>query len=307
VRGGYIGSSLVSQLQNLAEHCLSLHHGNQDKRHQPSDKFHITKDFSKSLTWKDILKNIDILFHCGAQTNLYQSQRCPPDDFRDNVLPLKLCLEACQKFNYSPIIIFASTVTIAGITNQLPVDESHSDKPITVYDLHKKKAEHYLKDYAKLGVIQGLTLRLPNIYGPGPIFYKTSRGFLNKMIQAALFQHKLTLYRPGDWLRDYLHINDTVLAFIISPYFIDKLNAKHFILGTQKGHTIREVLELVAKFAHQRTGIPVHIEEADPPGHLSPIEFRNFVANTHNFRTLTGWQAHVSLESGIKKLIKDLA
>ena len=40
-----------------------------------------------------------------------------------------------------PYIIFASTVTVFGVTDE-PIDESYHDNPSTIYDFHKYTAEN---------------------------------------------------------------------------------------------------------------------------------------------------------------------
>ena len=65
-----------------------------------------------------------------------------------------------------------------GLPENLPVNEACLDKPITIYDTHKCMAENYLKYYSRMGFVRGTTLRLTNVYGPGPKSSSKERGML---------------------------------------------------------------------------------------------------------------------------------
>ncbi len=84
-----------------------------------------------------------------------------------------------------PIVLFAGTVTEAGIPSRLPVDEDAPDDPITIYDRHKLMAEQDLKAAAVNGDVRGATLRLANVYGPGARGQRADRDVLNRMIKTA--------------------------------------------------------------------------------------------------------------------------
>jgi len=78
-------------------------------------------------------------------------------------------LEICRKKKLKPIVLFSGTVTEAGICQEMPVNETVKDSPITIYDIHKLMAETYLKHYCRQGFVRGAILRLANVYGPGAI------------------------------------------------------------------------------------------------------------------------------------------
>jgi len=179
------------------------------------------------------------------------------------------------------------------------VDESHPDHPITVYDLHKQMAEQYLRWYTEQGFVRGVTLRLANVYGPGPLSSRSDRGILNQMVRRALAGEPLTIYGAGDPLRDYIYVKDVARAFIAAARHSAALNGRYFVIGSGQGHTIAEAMRMIAARCGARTGREVPVQHIDPPGALSPIEQRHFVADSHRFCAATGWQAHHTLADGI--------
>lgn len=250
--------------------------------------------------WKPILSGMDVIYHLAAQTSIYQANQDPEQDLLINVVPLIRILETCNTGNFKPVIIFASTSTIAGIPETLPVDESVCDDPLTIYDLHKQMAENYLHYYIRQKVVHGSILRLTNVYGPGTQSSNADRGVINQMIKKALQSQELTLYGPGDYIRDYIFICDVVDAFIKAYEYSDRIGGGYYIIGSGKGHTLNETFHLIQEMAFQKTGKLASITHIEPPSDLHPIEKRNFIANSQRYHDLTGWTPIYQLEEGLK-------
>jgi nucleoside-diphosphate-sugar epimerase len=263
-------------------------------------------DLTSRAFWREAVDAAGTIFHLAGQTSVYAAQEDPSRDHAANVAPMLLAMEACRISGRRPAFVFAGTVTQCGIPKTLPVNEDAPDDPVTIYDLHKLMAEQYLKLYASLGFVRGASLRLPNVYGPGPASRSADRGVLNAMIRKALAGETLTVYGQGDQVRDYLYVEDAARAFVAAADHIDSLEGNYFVLGTGEGRTIREAVDLVAARVSRRTGRHVKVVQVDPPASLSPIEDRNFVADTHRFASATGWRAEVGLSDGIDRAIEEV-
>ncbi|HEY2934918.1 MAG TPA: NAD-dependent epimerase/dehydratase family protein [Acidobacteriota bacterium] len=260
-------------------------------------------DIADSSIWNTILKDAGTIFHFAGQTSASVSNRDPQADLEINVLPILRLLETCRRRDLHPALLFASTVTIAGIPRQLPVSESHPDDPLTVYDLHKLMAEHYLKYYTRQRVVSGAILRLANIYGPGPRSSSADRGILNQMIKKALDGDELTVYGAGEQVRDYVYVDDVANAFVAASDHIAQTSGRHFVIGSGKGCTISEAIHLVAARVKHRTGRQPAVKSIQPPTPQLEIETRNFVADTSAFCRATGWKPETDLVEGIDRTI----
>tara|TARA_B100000315_G_scaffold132657_1_gene122151 strand:- start:6501 stop:7490 length:990 start_codon:yes stop_codon:yes gene_type:complete len=261
-------------------------------------------DICDSSMWGRAMDGVDTVFHFAAQTSVYVAAKNPVSDYQVNVLPMLLMLETCKKNRRRPDIVFAGTCTEVGLPDKLPVNETFPDRPITIYDAHKLMAEIYLKFYARLGFVRGTTLRLTNVYGPGPISSSEDRGVLNMMARKALSGENLTQYGNGEFVRDYVYVEDVLGAFLAALANMDQLNEKHFVLGSGKGNSIAEMLNQIADQAAQKTGIRVKVDPVEPPLGLSPIEERNFIADSKSFSDITGWQPQYSLSKGIAQTLE---
>lgn len=264
----------------------------------------VTGDISDRRVWELALEGIDIVFHFAAQTSVPTAAEDPFADLDANVLPMLHMLEICRRKQLHPVVLFSGTVTEAGVATQLPVNESRADVPMTVYDLHKLMAEQYLKYYIGQGVVRGAILRLANVYGPGPVSSGAGRGVLNSMIRKAVAGEPLTIFGHGEYLRDYVYVRDVADAFLAAGAAIDRLNGGHFVIGSGRGHTFAEAVSMVAERVGARLGHPIVVTHLDPPRTLSPIEERNFVADSRKFSEASGWHATTPFAEGIDLTIE---
>jgi len=303
---GYIGSSVAKKLSTFDCNLFLLSRtGN-----VPSfvsklrAKIKIIKaDITKKNVWTPFLKHINIVFHFAAQTSSQFANNNPYEDLKTNLLSIVNLIETCQKNNFSPDIIFAGTVTEVGFTEKGKINEEHKDSPITIYDIHKLTAEKYLQYYSNQLKRRATTLRLPNIYGPGPTSSKPDRGIVNLMIKKALNDEPITIFGDGSYIRDYLYIKDVVAAFIKAAEHIEKTKENYYVLGTGIGHTILQMAQIIKEEVEKLAKKKVTILFSPFPQNTSRIEYRNFIADSSKFREDTGWSATISLEEGIERTV----
>ena len=302
---GFIASGILRYLTQVPCFLVRvMRKPSTENFHSKAQIHDIIGDVRDYSTWEQALPKAEIIFHLAAQTSASQADKDPSSDLEHNVLPMIHLFTACRRLKISPIIILASTVTVAGIAKQLPVNESFEDHPITIYDLHKQMAEGYLKYHTRLGAGQGTVLRLANVYGPGSQSSQVDRGILNLMIRKALAGETLTIFGKGDALRDYSYIDDIAMGFLLAPLHIDSLNGQHYILGSGQGYTISDAIHLIAKTVKMKTKKSVSVIHVDPPSTLGIIETRNFTANAQRFSEATGWTPFCTFPQGIDLTIE---
>ena len=303
---GFLGSNLVQELRNVDCEIIRITRSTTSLTSTQGKPqiVDLTGDIREPEIWKDVIdRGVDIIFHLAAQTSVAVANDDAVADHRANVLPMIRLAEACRRRKCRPMVVFAGTVTQAGLPTRLPVSEEHPDKPVTIYDLHKLIAERYLKFYSSQEIVFGAVLRLANVYGPGPTSSSSDRGVLSMMIRKALKGEPLTVYGKGDWLRDYVYVADVIRAFLLAGVSIDKTNGHHFVIGSGQGQTIREAFNLVADEVARKTGRRVEVILKPQPVQ-SVIETRNFVADSAKFSQATGWQPECSLAEGIGRTVQ---
>lgn len=254
--------------------------------------------------WKPHLLNVDIIFHLAAQTSAAKADADPDADLAINVTPITALIETCRQLKAAPAVLFAGTVTECGLTDAIPVNETAPDHPATQYDRHKLMSEKALELADREGVIRSVTLRMPNLYGPGPRSSSADRGVLNRMIRRALDGEALTVYGAGEYIRDYLFVEDAARAFLAAAENMESVHGRHFVIGTGIGTTIKGAFEGVAERVAARGHARVEVNRVAPPAPLPAIETRNFVADARQFQQTTGWRPTIGLQTGIDRTIE---
>lgn len=301
---GYLGSSLARQIAARGDHARRLFRG--DKQPEPLAN-ELIEDFSGDITSRGDLEralvDVDVVLHLAAQTSIYVADQDPMADQEVNVRPMLGLLEACRARGGCPTVILASTATLAGISPRLPVGPDAVDEPATTYELHKQLAEQYLKHYVRRGAVRGCALRLANVFGPGPKSSRPDRGILNGMVRRALAGETLKIFGTGEFLRDYIYVDEAARAFLCAADHADAVNGRHFFLASGVGHTLAEAIHLVARLVGERTGKTVAVEHVPAPATLAPIENRSFVADVAPLWQAAYFRAAISLEQGLRQTI----
>ncbi len=300
---GYIASALANILK---EKCANIIRVSRKDLPLIQGTQPLIADISSKKCWYEIIENSDIVFHLAGNTSVYYAEEDPVGSLYSTLLPITNLINVAQETGLKPNVVYASTATIYGLTNNLPVSESKTPNPITNYDLHKLFAEKQLEMASKKEIINAISLRLGNVYGPSLSFSSSDdRGVLNKIVNMAIHGDDLKLYGDGNYLRDYVYIDDVVKAFIYTA-FANTTKDRSFNVASGIGITIAEVFEVVKKKVFDVTGKSIRIEKIAWPENTDPIEYRNFVANIDSIKKTFNWTPEINLEDGINRLINSI-
>ncbi len=248
------------------------------------------------------LPDTDVFFHFAGQTSVYHAKDNVLDDLSVNVIGFLHVLELLKKQPTVPFVVYAGTATEVGLTeSELKIDEFHCDRPITFYDISKLTAENYLLQFVREGWLKGCSLRLCNVYGGMKNGKNIERGVIDLVFQKSLRGESLQLFGDGNYVRDYIHLDDVVDAFYLAALKKESVNGAFYYIGSGNGIRLKDAFDCVAKLADTVTGKLVEISSVQPPSHLSAIEFRSFVADNNAFSNATGWSPkYTKLESGLR-------
>ncbi|MDI7237466.1 NAD(P)-dependent oxidoreductase [Leptospira santarosai] len=293
---GLIGSALAKKLEFLGK---DVYYHSRNVNNESKNKT-IQFDLADSGLDKIDLPEFDVVYHLAGQTSVPYAKSNPTLDLQINVsgfLNLILCLRKQKK---KPIVILAGTTTETGLHQSVIINEDVRDEPLTFYDISKLSAEYYLKQCIREGWILGCSLRLANVYGGSKPGQKKDRGILDKVFYQALKGETIQIYGDGTFLRDYIHLDDVVSAFISASDHIENTNGKHFIVGSGKSYSIREAFQAAVDVAFEITGLRSRIEYVDLPKHSSPIDSRSVIYDISSFKSATEWSPNFLLESGLR-------
>jgi UDP-glucose 4-epimerase len=157
----------------------------------------------------------DVVFHLAAQIDVRASVADPVRDAEINVIGLLRVLEGARRAAARKVVFASSGGTIYGepSVDDLPVDESHPQHPVSPYGVTKKVGCDYLASYAALHGLEWVALALANVYGPRQDPHGEA-GVVAIFAGHLLAGEPCTVFGAGDQTRDYVYVDDVVDAFV---------------------------------------------------------------------------------------------
>lgn len=300
---GYIGSKLVEKLTDSG--CVVIRASRRDTFSDGASEF-IMAELGSLNFWLNIVEKSDVIIHLAGNTSINTANESPALDLDSSVIPIYRLIEACKILMKRPKIIFASTVTVYGFTDDLPVSENTVENPDSFYDLHKLFVERQLFLATQLGVCDAVSLRLANVYGPSVAASSASdRGILNKITGLALAGGTVSLYGGGNYIRDYIYIDDVIDAFVATSCSSNS-SGEVFNIGSGVGTTVRDAFFAVTQEVYRQTNQVIEMKDIPWPENSPKIDMRNFIASIDKARSSLDWSPKVSLQTGIATTVKSM-
>ena len=300
---GYIGSKLVNKLTDSG--CNVIRSSRRDTITNGDSEF-VMAELDSLDFWLNIVEKSDVIIHLAGNTSINVANDNPALDLNSSVVPIYRLIEACKILRKRPRVVFASTVTAYGFTDNLPVSEATTENPESFYDLHKFFVERQLVLATKLNICDGVSLRLANVYGPSSANSSANdRGILNKIIGLALAGDIVSLYGGGNYIRDYIYIDDVVDAFILAS-ISSKSAGEVFNVGSGVGTSVRDAFNAVTQEVYRQTNKIIEMKDMPWPENSPKIDMRNFTASIKKAHTCLGWSPKVSLQTGIATTVKSI-
>ena len=236
-------------------------------------------------------KNCNVVIHLAAQASVPFSMINPKEDCEINVVGTLNALVAAKKAGAR--VVFASSSAVYGNPKQRPTPETYPVDPISFYGLAKLLGEHYCRFYRDNYGLEVVMLRIFNVYGPR--CHGVLSDFLDKLHKQP---DSLEVLGNGQQARDFIYVSDMV-NFIIEAATSPAAVGKEFNVGTAKTTTVLELAEKLVELLVLKN-VKIHCKgglawEGDMDITLAD--------NSKALNTLN-WKPQVSLEEGLKKLIK---
>ncbi|GGO90900.1 SDR family NAD(P)-dependent oxidoreductase [Stakelama pacifica] len=332
---GFIGSNLAHRLAGegcrvIVYDCLARP-GVEDnlrwleERHG-SRIVPIRADIRDTAILGGAVSEADAVFHFAAQVAVTTSMTDPRDDFTANALGTVELLEALRRGRGGVPLIFASTNkvygdlgdvgTTLGPNGYTPDDRALAEhgvdehRPIafhTPYGCSKGAADQYVLDYARSFALPACVMRMSCIYGQRQMGTE-DQGWVAHFLMRAIDGEPITLYGDGEQVRDVLHVDDAIDAYIAAWRGIDRVAGRAFNLGGGPDNAIRlrDLIEHIEGLMER----PVAVTHAD----WRPGDQRWFVADRRaidealNLSRPKGWREGVdSLAQWIAEYRRELS
>ena len=238
--------------------------------------------------------NCEYVFHLGAQTIVGKAIQDPVRTFRSNIQGTWNLLDSIRNSKSSiKSVVVASSDKAYGTANTLPYREDyplHGDGP---YDVSKTCTDLLAQSYASTFDLPITVARCGNIYGGGDLNWSR---IVPGTIKSLLLQETPVLRSDGTFIRDYVHVDDIVDAymFLAQQAEIKNITGEAYNFSRDEPLSVLDIYQEICKVV-----VGKYIE----PKILSTTaaEIKDQHLDSTKARVELGWKSTITLEKGITK------
>jgi UDP-glucose 4-epimerase len=289
---GFLGSHLSEQLSDIGHEVIGIDNmiGGYKDNIPKNIKFHKIDccDFEKI---KEVMKGIEIVYHCAATAHEGLSVFSPYEITKNNYLASVSIFSAAVNEKVKRII-FCSSMARYG-TQKTPFLESMKPMPVDPYAISKVAAEDVLKNLCELNNIEWVIAVPHNIIGPRQKYDDPFRNVVSIMINRMLQSKAPIIYGDGEQKRCFSYIDDCLSCLI--PMLDQKnLNKQVINIGPDEEFvSINKVAEICSNIT--RTNLsPIYKPDR-------PREVKHATCSADKARKLLEYKTTTSLQEGIQK------
>ena len=296
---GFIGSHLADRLLDAGCNVVVL--DNFDDFYEGKEA-NVTQNLGRSgyrLVRGDVLdydmvsslsQKADFIFHLAAKPGIRQSIQDPIRAHHVNVTGTINVLLAAKE-NKVRKIIYASSSSVYGPTDQISMREDNPTRPTSPYAASKLAAENYCVAFSKSYNLPVTCLRYFSVYGPRgrpdqPVYRFTAR---------ILRGSNPAIFGDGSQTRDFTYISDVVEA-TISAAISERCTGEILNIGFGNEISIKDVAQKIISRLN-KPGIEIEYYEGYDG------DFPRTLSNSEKARHILGWRPRVSFDEGLDKFL----
>ena len=288
---GFIGSNLSNTLYNLGHNVTVI---DNESNGNPNRLLKgINFKSMNVLDYNDVL-DYDYIFHLSCVV-IRDSENNPENDLNVNALSTLKLLEKLKHSTKLKRFIYASTTSIYGYPETLPVNEDSRIDIRSLYSATKFLSENYCNLYSLNHGVPISIARFSNIYGYNQDASVKWVGVIGKFIDEIKNNRKIKIYGDGESKRDFTFITDAIDALLLVAFSNVSLN-KTYNISSNLNYSINNIISILTdklgEFEKEYT---------------NPTLVDNIPERLVSYKKLHkdfGWFPKINLPEGITKLIE---
>lgn len=299
---GFIGSHLARALLKRGDSvrgvdCFTDYYDRRLKEENIKD----LRDYNNfKLLEKDIadlsldeIEGVELVFHQAAQAGVRKSWGEKFDAYtHNNILATQKLLELFRDAGLKRFV-YASSSSVYGEVEELPVSERANPHPVSPYGVSKLAAEHLCNLYHYNYGVPVVSLRYFTVYGPGQ---RPDMAF-NIFIRSILGGKPVLVYGDGEQTRDFTYISDAVDANLAAAD-TDGVEGMVFNIGGGSRVTVNRVIAILEELTGMKADVMYENRQKGDPRHT--------FANTSSAKSLLGFTPKVELREGLRRQLESL-
>jgi GDP-L-fucose synthase len=262
---------------------------------------HYKGDLTNSDFCKIVSTNVDVVFHCAANTtNALDTKVNPLLHVTQNVEMNVNLMEQCWKNSVRKFMFISSNTVYPNIGSEYCTEEMEVQTP-NIYPAYKavgnmKRYGETLCDFLSNHIhtpMQCVIIRPSNAFGPNDKYdYEKCHVTPANIRKVADGLNPIPVWGDGSEVRDIIHVDDMVSGFICVAENVDKYDIYNVCYGS--GYTVNEVLDTIKSIENNDN--PIEYVSNKAP--MIPVR----LLSNRRLKSL-GWKPKYDLRSGLADTI----
>lgn len=291
---GFIGSNLVDYLVEKGYEVEVIDNFSSGKKENCNSNviYHRIdlSDEKNFLNIKNVLTNVDGVFHLAAFPRVQESIDNPLIFEKNNTLSTVNILKACSDVGVKRLV-YSSSSSAFGNTVSLPSKETDPIDPISPYAMQKYYGEVCCRMFSQVYNIETVSLRYFNVYGERQSLDGAYALVMCVFAKQRLNNLPLTIRGDGNQRRDFTHVRDIARANLLAMTSTKVGQGDVINIGNNDNRSVNQIAQMMG-------GETVNIDPV--------VEPRETLADNTKAKNLLGWEPRIIIEDWVPKYKKDL-
>ncbi|MBI5518134.1 MAG: SDR family NAD(P)-dependent oxidoreductase [Deltaproteobacteria bacterium] len=233
--------------------------------------------------------------HLAAQVSVPESVEKPLECVDINVNGTLQVLTSAREAGVRRVV-FSSSAAVYGDDPRSPKEEGFAPAPKSPYGITKLDGEYYVRMYAEMHGLPGVSLRYFNVFGPRQDPKSVYAAAVPIFLERALGHKPVVIYGDGEQTRDFVFVGDVAAANILAATSPDCGNGEVFNVAQGGITTINDLVRTVLSLTNSKSPVE-HAPER-------PGDIRHSRASIEAITRGLGFKASVSLREGLEESLK---
>jgi nucleoside-diphosphate-sugar epimerase len=295
--GGFIGSNLVDRLLRDGYTVRVLDNFATGHRHNLETTLGeielIEGDLQSYERVHNAISGCELVFHEGALPSVPRSIQDPLTSNAVNITGTLNVLLAARDAGVRRVV-YASSSSVYGASEELPKREDHHPLPIAPYAVSKLAGEGHCRSFWHVYGLETVALRYFNVFGPRQDPTSQYSAVIPMFITAFLDGQRPTIYGDGEQSRDFTYIENVVEATLLAAR-ADGVAGETFNVASGERISLNT---LIAEL-RELTGKEIEPIYADP----RPGDVRHSLADVSKAREALGYELVVNAREGLRRVL----
>lgn len=295
---GFIGSNITDELVRRRENVKvldDLSSGKRENLEQVKDKIEfIEADIRDLEALMRAFKGCDYVIHQAALRSVPKSMKDPALYDEVNVMGTLNVLSAAVR-NKVKRVVFASSSSVYGDSENLPQSESQVPQPISPYAATKLAGEHYCRVFAKSFGLETVALRYFNVFGPRQSLESEYAVVIPKFITCILKGERPPIHGDGKQSRDFTYVDNVVDANLTAAVR-EGVSGEAFNVACGKGYDLLDLVRILNEIIGKK------IEPEFGPSRAGDV--KHTLSDITKMKTMLKLDPKVDFVLGLRKTVE---